>query len=122
MNSELIFSDIGVRLWGYYIFVFLILLAAEIIFVRQVPKQSLFYLCIIIALFLGFAALGCLTPLFDLLTTTKRAFLKMFPLMLIVMRNNALLLRLSEKIRNWENKKTVPVSVVPEPKISKSKR
>jgi len=111
MTTELVFSDVAVRLWGYFIFTFLGLLVAEIIFGWPIQKQSLYYIYIIIALFTGFAALGCIIPLFDLMTTTKRAFLKMFPLMLIVMRNNTLLLRLTERIKNWENKKEVLISV-----------
>src|SRR6185295_8724640 len=98
-----IFSDYAISLWGYYFFIFLILLASEIIVMRKIDKESLFWLYTIGVVYFGLAFLGYLTPLFDFSHTTKRGFFKLLPLMLVVMRNNGILLNLSDRIKKWEN-------------------
>ena len=102
MNRELIFSRWGIDLYGYFIFFFLLLLAAELIATRRIAGKARNWLYAILVVYLGLPLLGWLIPLIDLDNTTKRGLLKLFPLMLLYMANNGWLIRLSEKITKWE--------------------
>lgn len=102
MNIYFIFSPISTRFWGYFIYVFLGLLITELIVFRKVNKESKFWLYAVAAVYVGFPLLGYLTPLYDLPSSTKRGFFKLFPLMLLVMCNSTLLKKLSDRIDRWE--------------------
>lgn len=129
MNSVILFGPASVKLWGYYINLFLVLLAAELVFMRKLSRESRNWLYGVAVIYFGMPLLGYMLPLIDINNTTKRAFFKMYPLMLMVLANNALLQKLSRAITNWEFElkpqpkvqvKTAPVN---KPKVKgKSKR
>ncbi len=102
MNTRLIFSRWGIDLYGYFIFFFLLLLLAELIVTRKLAPKGRNWLYAVLVVYLGLPLLGYLLPLMDLDNTTKRGLLKLFPLMLLYMSNNGLLVRWSERITKWE--------------------
>jgi len=102
MNSQLIFSKWGIELYGYFIFLFLLLLLAEITVKRRFTGAGRNWLYAILVVYLGLPLLGYLLPLMDLDNTTKRGLFKLFPLMLLYLGNNGWLIGLSEKITKWE--------------------
>ncbi len=103
-NAVLVFSMQGVVYYGYFIFIFLGFVLAELIFKRKFTATALNYLSIIVIIYLFFPLLSHVLPGVSVDYTVKRAFLKMFPLMLLYMGNNGLLIGLSQKIRRWELK------------------
>jgi hypothetical protein len=102
MNSELIFSEHGLGYYGYFIYFFLILLALEIVIKRKLNSTARNWLYAVMVIYLGFPLMGYLLPLLDLNNSTKRGLFKIFPLMLMYMASNSLLMSWSEKIRKWE--------------------
>jgi hypothetical protein len=103
-NDILIFSMQGVVYYGYFIFIFLGFVLAELIFKRKFTATALNYLAVILIIYLFFPLLSHALPGVSIDYTVKRAFQKMFPLMLLYMANNGLLIDLSEKIKRWELK------------------
>jgi hypothetical protein len=104
MNSKLIFSDLGERLYAYFFYFFIVILLVDVIaFRKSFTKEGKVMLYGIAVLYVGLPFLGYLLPLMDLANTTKRGLFKMFPLMLIYMRNSGALVKLSTIISNWEN-------------------
>ncbi|MBS1687262.1 MAG: hypothetical protein JSS96_00955 [Bacteroidetes bacterium] len=96
-------KDINLRLYGYFVYLFLLILIVDIIFYRKYfTLESKVALYGILVVYLGMPFLGYLIPWVDLMNTTKRGLYKMFPLMLLYMRNSGLLQMLSNNIRNWE--------------------
>jgi len=104
MNSQLIFSKWGIELYGYFIFLFLVLLLAETTVKRRFTAAGRNWLYAILVVYLGLPLLGWLLPLMDIDNTTKRGLFKLFPLMLLYLANNELLVNLSDKITKWELK------------------
>lgn len=104
INGQLIFSEVGFGYYGYFIYFFLILLALEIIFKRSFNSTARSWLYAVLVVYIGYALLGYLLPLLDLNNSTKRGLFKLFPLMLLYMSNNALLIGWSKKITQWEAK------------------
>ena len=125
INSELIFSERGVGYYGYFIYFFVVLLLLEIvytfftlkrntnttprgffhslaIFYNQVNGTTRFWLYAVLVIYLGFPLLGYLLPLLDLNNSTKRGLFKLFPLILLYMANNSLVVSWSQKITKWE--------------------
>jgi hypothetical protein len=103
MNERLIFSEQGVEYYGYFIFIFLLFLIVEIVFMDRWRKEPKTWLYGVMVIYFGYPFLGYLLPLLDIDHSTKRGLFKMFPLMLMHMGNSGLLKVLSEKITNWEN-------------------
>jgi hypothetical protein len=103
MNERLIFSEQGVGYYGYFIFIFLLFLIVEIVFMDRWRKEPKTWLYGVMVIYFGYPFLGYLLPLLDIDHSTKRGLFKMFPLMLMHMGNSGLLKVLSEKITNWEN-------------------
>jgi hypothetical protein len=103
MTSELIFGERGTMLWGYFMYIFVILFIAELVIKRKFNKDARNWLIAVLIIYIGLPLLGYLFPLVDLNNTTKRGLFKILPLMLFYMANNQLVLKLSEKIGKWEN-------------------
>lgn len=103
-NTVLIFSKKGIAYYGYFICIFLILLAAEIIFKRKLNREAKNYLYAIAVAYLAYPLLNHLLPGLTIENTVKRGYFKMFPLMLMYMGSNQLLNRLSYNITRWEMK------------------
>ena len=104
INSQLIFSELGLGYYGYFIYFFLILFALEIVFKRKFNSTARNWLYAVLVIYLGYPLLGYLLPLLDLNNSTKRGLFKLFPLMLLYMGNNALLINWSKRITQWEMK------------------
>ncbi|WP_118950956.1 hypothetical protein [Taibaiella helva] len=102
MTTLLMFGGSGKTLWAYFMQLFILFLAAELIFKRKLDKVARNWLIAVLIVYIGLPFLGYLFPLITLYDTTKRGLLKILPLMLFFMANTQLLIRLSEKIRKWE--------------------
>lgn len=95
INSKLIFSQQGMNYYGYFIFIFLGLFVTEIVIKRRLNNTAKNWLYAVLVIYIGLAALGYLLPLMDLDNSTKRGMFKIFPLMLLCMANNSLLIQFS---------------------------
>jgi hypothetical protein len=104
INSQLIFSERGVGYYGYFIYFFILLLVLEIALKRKLNTTTRNWLYAVLIIYLGFPLLGYLLPLLDLNNSTKRGLFKIFPLMLLYLGNNTLLVSLSQRITKWEMK------------------
>ena len=102
MNQRLIFSEQGVEYYGYFIFIFLIFLIVEIVFMDRWRKEPKTWLYGIMVIYFGYPFLGYLLPLLDIDHSTKRGLFKMFPLMLMHMGSSGLMRELSGKLWSWE--------------------
>jgi hypothetical protein len=69
---------------------------------RAWNRRSLNWLFAVLVVYAGIPFIGYLLPLYDLDNTTKRGLLKIFPLMLLFMANNQVLIGLSDRIYKWE--------------------
>lgn len=103
-NRILIFSETGIVHYGYFVFFFLALLLAEVIFKRRFTRSARNYLFAILVVYLAFPVLSHILPGLTIENSVKRAFFKLFPLMLLYMGNNSLLIDLSTRITQWERK------------------
>lgn len=102
MTSQLMFGEKGQMLWGYFMYIFVVVLLAEMIFVRKFTQGAVYWLIAVAIIYIGLPFLGFLLPLMDLDNTTKRGLFKILPLMLLYMAHNQLLTRLSAKMYQWE--------------------
>lgn len=103
-NGILIFSKNGVEHYGYFFFFFLALLLAEVIFKRPLTRCSSNYLYAILVVYITFPTLSHFLPGLTIEYSVKRAFFKLFPLMLLCLGNNSLLIVLSTRLTRWERK------------------
>lgn len=101
MNTELFFSKFGIDLFGYSFFIFGLVLAGDLIGAK-LNRDSRNWLFAAIIIYAGMPFLGYLLPLLDLTNSTKRGLFKLFPLAIMYMGTSTLLIRLSRKIRQWE--------------------
>ena len=104
INSKLIFSDMGVGYYGYFIYFFILLLLLEVVIKRKLSSTTRNWLYAVLVIYIGFPLMGYLLPLLDLNNSTKRGLFKIFPLMLLYMANNSLLVSWSQRITKWETK------------------
>jgi hypothetical protein len=104
MNSILIFSKTGITRYGYFFFLFLFILAADIVYCWRLNKHALAWLYFTGIIYLGLPLLGYLLPLMDLDNTTKRGLFKIFPLMLLYIANSRVVVKVSDEIIRWEIK------------------
>jgi hypothetical protein len=77
---------------------------AEVIFKRRFTRSARNYLFAILVVYLAFPILSHILPGLTIENSLKRAFFKLFPLMLLYMGNNSLLVDLSTRIAKWERK------------------
>jgi len=99
MHTRLIFSSWGFSLYGYFIILFLVLLAAEAVRYRlRFSRRAGMWLYAVLVVYLGLPFLGYLLPLMDLDNSTKRALFKIFPPMLLYLSHNRLLTGLSGRL------------------------
>jgi hypothetical protein len=104
MNSSLIFSEKGMGYYGYFIYFFLLLLLLELVIKRKISGTARNWLYAVLVIYIGFPLMGYLLPLLDLNNSTKRGLFKIFPLMLLYLGTNGLLVSWSQKIAKWEVK------------------
>jgi len=103
INTQLLFSDYTLPVYGWFIYFFMALVVADVIWPRKYNKDALTALYGVMIIYAGLAFLGYVLPLIDILNTTKRGFFKMFPIMLMYMGNSGIFLWLSAKIRQLTN-------------------
>lgn len=102
MNTEYLLGGNNIKIYGYFINVFIAVFIADAIFFRGTLKKQWMLLYAIAIVYIGLPILGYLIPWYDLSNTTKRGAFKLLPLMLLYMANSGVLLRLSAAIQNWE--------------------
>lgn len=102
INGTFLFSLEGTKYFGYFFFLFVIVVVAELLYLKSPDAVGRRWLWPVIVVYFGMALLGFLLPLLDLDNSTKRGLFKIFPLMLLYMGNSSVLKHLSAKIKNWE--------------------
>jgi hypothetical protein len=102
MNGQLLFSSLGLSYYGYFIYLFLLLAIADLLYAKRLSAAGRNWLFAILVIYLGLPVIGYLLPLMDLFNTTKRALFKLFPLLLLYLANTRLLMEISGKIDAWE--------------------
>ena len=102
INNEIIFSELGRNVYGYFLYFFMGILIIDLSVFRKLSKEAILCLYCIAVVYFGLALLGCLVPLVDIQNTTKRGFYKFLPIMVLYMRNSGAFLWVSQKIRVWE--------------------
>ncbi len=102
VNSQRIFSDDGVGLYGWFIFLFCALFLAELLFTRKFTRSARNFLFGVLVIYIGLPIIGFILPIFDVENTTKRGLFKIFPLMLLYMANSSLLTGISRRLTDWE--------------------
>src|SRR5690606_24591393 len=132
VNDRLIFSEFGVNLWNYFIYIFIFILMVNTIVYRQPNKQEAFWLYMVLVIYLCIPLMYYIIPILDLNNSSKRAMFKILPLMLFYMANSRLFTRISQAVWNWEGftktteyevaKSKPPQTKVPSPKSSHKKK
>lgn len=102
-NDILLFSKESIMAYGYFIVLFIIVLIADVFWIRKFNRESRIALYGILVVYLGLPLLGYLFPVMDLVNTTKRGLFKMFPLMLLYLCNSGVMLRLSAYLKQAEH-------------------
>lgn len=102
INLAYLFSLNGTKYFGYFFFIFFILLVADMFYSKKSNPAGDRWVYAIVVVYLGMALLGFLLPLLDLDNSTKRGLFKIFPLILLYLGNSTILQEISAKIRNWE--------------------
>lgn len=102
VQAALIVSARGVRLYGYFILFFYVVLITDIAWQRKFNRESVIALYGILVVLVGLPLLGHFLPLVDLQNTTKRGLFKMFPLILLYLANSSTLQSLSGLVVKWE--------------------
>ncbi|MES2703433.1 MAG: hypothetical protein V4649_12390 [Bacteroidota bacterium] len=100
--ADLLFSEFGRDLFGYFVFVFCGVLFLDVVYFRKFRFEGLAALCGIVVVYVGLSLIGYLLPLADLEHTTKRGLFKMMPLMLLYLGHSAATRQVCDRIRVWE--------------------
>jgi hypothetical protein len=101
-NTSLVFSSQGIVYYGYFIFIFLAFLVAQLVFKRKLNTAAKNYLYCILLVYLVYPLLTHVLPGASIDYTVKRAFLKLFPLMVLFIANTSLLTGFSNWIGKWQ--------------------
>ncbi|MGZ5287694.1 MAG: hypothetical protein ACXWB9_10935, partial [Flavisolibacter sp.] len=109
MNWSLILSWQGILYYGYFFVLFLLVLILDLVFIDHISRNSRNWLYAVLIIYLGYPLLGHLLPLLDIDHSTKRGLFKIFPLMLLYMGSCRLLVQVSKKITEWEEKPPLEV-------------
>jgi hypothetical protein len=104
-NTNVIFSSQGIVYYGYFIFIFLAILAAELLIKRKLNAVARNYLYGILLVYIVYPLLTHVLPGASIDYTVKRAFIKLFPLMILCIANTEIVMWFSKKITGWELKK-----------------
>jgi len=102
INNDLILSDKGLLVYGYFFYYFVAILLADLVLIRKFNKEARMALYGIAVVYFGLALLGYLLPLFDVMNTTKRGLFKVLPLILMYYTNSGLITRISDFLKERE--------------------
>jgi len=101
-STSLIFSSQGIIYYGYFVFIFLAITVAHLVAKRQLNAAAKNYLYCILLVYLVYPFLCHVLPGATVDYTVKRAFLKLFPLMVLFIANISLVTGFSKWITRWE--------------------
>jgi hypothetical protein len=101
-TGQLLLAGDSVTYYGYFVYIFLIVLCLTIFDRNYMNKTALNWLFAVLTVYIGLPFIAYLFPLYDLDNSTKRGLFKIFPLMLMFMANSPLLISLSDRITKWE--------------------
>ncbi|MGZ3975236.1 MAG: hypothetical protein ACXVMI_13285 [Flavisolibacter sp.] len=101
-TGDLLLAGNAINYYGYFTFIFVIVLIANAFLRKPWNRRSLNWLFGVFIIFVGLPFIGYLFPLYDLDNSTKRGLFKLFPLMLLFMANSRVLISISERISRWE--------------------
>lgn len=99
--GQLIYSEMGIKYYGYIFYVWLMMVIAELIVYRKISMRNGYWLIMMFITYFAISFMGFLLPLADLNNTTKRSLFKVLPLVVMYLANNKLVLALSEKMNNF---------------------
>lgn len=102
MTGKLLLAGSVLDRYGYFVFIFVIVLCADAFRKKSANTISLNWLFAVFVVYAGIPFIGYLFPLYDLDNSTKRGLLKIFPLMLLYMGNSGFLVSISDDIKKWE--------------------
>jgi hypothetical protein len=102
MTQGLLLGGEAVNYYGYFTYLFLIVLAVNAFSKEAWNRRNLNWLFAVFIVYAGVPLMGFLFPLYDLDNSTKRGLFKIFPLMLLFMANSNVLISLSKRIYKWE--------------------
>jgi hypothetical protein len=102
MTGKFLLAGEVLTRYGYFVFLFVIVLLADVFHKNSWNQTSLNWLFAVFIVYVGIPIIGFLFPLYDLDNSTKRGLLKLFPLMLLFMGNSRFLAYISESIKKWE--------------------
>ncbi len=109
MNNQLLFGGINMIVYAYYIYFFITVLAADVVFFRKkFSLESAILLYGIAVVYFGLPLLGYLIPWVDITNTTKRGIYRFLPLMALYMRSSGLMTTISAALWRFENDTATP--------------
>ena len=98
---DLFFSAYGISNYSYFPLLFILITFIDIIFLKFLSKNGKFYLMSISIVYVFFPLLSHVLPGMSIDYTIKRAYFKLFPLMLLYFANCGTLLKLTIKLDNF---------------------
>ena len=98
---DLFFSAYGISNYSYFPLLFILITFIDIVFLKFLSKNGKFYLMSISIVYVFFPLLSHVLPGMSIDYTIKRAYFKLFPLMLLYFANCGTLLKLTIKLDNF---------------------
>lgn len=113
INNDLILSEKGLQVYGYFFYYFAAILLIDVIIIRKFNQEAKMALFGIAVIYFGMALMGYLLPLFDVLNTTKRGMFKILPLIILYYANSGIITKISDYLKNRENRVKEPAADKP---------
>ena len=98
---DLFFSSYGISNYTYFPLLFILITFIDIVFLKFLSQNGKFYLISISIVYVFFPLLSHALPGMSIEYTIKRAYFKLFPLMLLYFSNCGTLLKLTVKLDNF---------------------
>lgn len=108
---DLMFSKKGEAVYAHFYIFFLVVLIPDLLFTRKLSQQAAMYLWGALIVFVTLALLCHIIPSHTVINSAKRGLFKIIPLMLLYMAHSGLLQKLSNYLRNRENRGKEPAAV-----------
>jgi hypothetical protein len=103
--SCLFLNDYGLSVYSVFPHLFILLVLAELFYARRFSKKAIYFMSCLLLVFLFFPLLSHVLPGVTIDNTVKRAYFKLFPIMLLILAELHWLQHLSKKIKQWTRKK-----------------
>jgi hypothetical protein len=104
MITQLVTSAWSIDLWGYFIILWAAVVLADVLVYRGLRRPARDWLYAVAVVFFGLGLLSHVFPLMEIDLTIKRGFFKILPVMLFYLANSRLLMVLSTRMTQWEEK------------------